>query len=190
MIRPLIVILALATACSRPTETKLVSTDTVANKLPLESTTTQTDGQAKLPDFVKNFKLPDSLLINVGKVLTGDFNADGRQDFASLVTNLKNGFLGVIVIHNNNRQEYFVFGAGQEINRMKNLDWIDEFRTIPQGQTVAPTLVDEKTGDIIGDDKTKEFRLKGEGLFMHVDEADGGGILFWKGDKYEWYHIE
>ena len=35
-------------------------------------------------------------------------------------------------------------------------------------------------GDIIVDDKTKEFRLLGNEIFMHVDEADGGGYCFGK----------
>jgi len=73
---------------------------------------------------------------------------------------------------------------------MANLDWIDTFKPIARGEIVAPTLVDSSTGDIMGDDETKKFKLIGTGIYMHVDEADGGGILFWTGSKYEWYHIE
>ncbi|MBA4053454.1 MAG: hypothetical protein C0490_01960, partial [Marivirga sp.] len=146
--------------------------------------------QDNFPDFVKAKKLPDSLVIDIDNVINGDFNADGEDDFASLVTNTKNGFRGVLIIHKGNKHEYFVFGAGREIYGMANLDWIDIFKTIAKGQVIAPTLVDSSTGDIMGDDEAKKFKLIGTGIYMHVDEADGGGILFWNGDKYDWFHIE
>jgi hypothetical protein len=73
---------------------------------------------------------------------------------------------------------------------MTNLDWIDTFKTIPKGEIIAPTLVDSNTGDIIGDDETQKFKLIGTGIYMHVDESEGGGILYWTGEKYDWYHIE
>lgn len=123
-------------------------------------------------------------------MIYGDFNADQKDDFASTVTNLKNGFRGVLIVHSKDKQEYFVFGAGNEIDGMKNLDWIDIFKTVPKGEIIAPTLVDSVTGDILGPDKANEFRLLGNGIFMHVDETEGGGILFWTGDKYDWYHLE
>lgn len=184
------IIFVLITACTRPTEKTSKKEDTTGIELTNETRTFQTDGQENFPDFVKNTSLPDSFLIDIDHVIYGDFNADGKDDFASIVTNLENGFQGVLIIHNKDKQEYIVFGAGQDINGMKNLDWIDTFRTMPKGELIAPTLVDAETGDIIGPDSTKEFRLLGNGIFMDVDEADGGGILFWTGDKYEWYHLE
>jgi hypothetical protein len=185
------IFLVLTTACTRQTETRSVTTDTTETQLATEPTTMLPfAGQENFPAFVKNTHLPDSFLIDTDHVMYGDFNADQTEDFASIVTNRENGFRGVLIIHNKDKQEYFVFGAGQEINGMKNLDWIDIFTTIPKGELIAPTLVDAETGDIIGDDKTKAFRLLGNGIFMHVDEAEGGGILFWTGDKYQWYHVE
>lgn len=53
---------------------------------------------------------------------------------------------GVIIIHNSsNKTDFHLFGGGQVVNRMKNLDWIDVFTQIPKGQTVAATLVDPAT---------------------------------------------
>jgi hypothetical protein len=183
------IILLVLTACSRPTKTTSVTTDSSEIEL-TEPSTVVTKGQEKFPDFVKNTNLPDNLRIDVDNVIYGDFNADGKGDFASIVTNLENGLKGVLIIHNKEEQEYMVFGAGQEINGMRDLGWIDTFRTMPKGELIAPTMVDSETGDIIGPDMTKEFRLLGNGIFMHVDEAEGGGILFWTGDKYEWYLLE
>jgi hypothetical protein len=187
----LLPILILLTACSRSKETDSVTTaDTTATELTNELSTDQSDKQQNFPDFVNYTNLPDSFLVDVDNVIYGDFNADEKEDFASIVTNLQNGFQGVLIIHNKQTPEYLVFGAGQEINGMKNLNWIDTFTTLPKGELISPTLVDSATGDIIGPDKTKEFRLLGNGILMHVDEADGGGILFWTGKQYEWYHLE
>jgi hypothetical protein len=184
------IIFVLVTACARPTETTSRTKDTTRVELTTEPGAVQREGQENFPDFVKNTNLPDSFLIDVEHVIYGDFNTDEKDDFASIVTNLKNGFQGVLIIHNKAIQDFIVFGAGQEINEMRDLSWIHTFKTMPKGKLIAPTLVDSETGDIIGPDKTKEFRLLGTGIFMQADEADGGGILFWNGDKYEWYHVE
>jgi hypothetical protein len=184
------IILILLPACTRPTETSTVAKDTTTTGIKAAPEAAKVDRHENFPDFVKNLDLADSLLIDVDKVIYGDFNADRKDDFASTVTNRENGFQGVLIIHNKDQQEYFVFGAGEEINGMRNLDWIDTFTTIPKGELIAPTLVDSATGDIIGDDQTKEFRLLGNGILMGVEEAGGGGILFWNGSGYEWYHIE
>ena|SRR5687768_4051581 len=183
------IILILLSACARPAETG-VSNETTATEAISKPEIAHLDGHENFPDFVKHSDLPDSVLIDVDKVVYGDFNADGKDDFASVVTNAVNGFQGVLIIHNNDQQEYFLFGAGQEVNGMRNLDWIETFAIIPKGEVIAPTLVDRETGDIIGADETKQFRLLGDGIQMGVEEAGGGGILFWKGAKYDWYHVE
>ncbi len=188
--RRLLTLLILMSSCSRPTETNQQTKDTVRIETITEPRTGQLDGHENFPDYVKATKLPDSLLIDADNVIFGDFNADGKDDFASKVTNLENGYQGVLIIHNSDNHEYLVFGAGQEINEMTNLDWIDIFKTLPIGEVIAPTLVDSETGDIIGPDETKKFKLIGNGIYMHVDEAGGGGILYWTGDKYQWCHIE
>jgi hypothetical protein len=187
----ILTILFFVSSCSTKTETSNSQvTDSIEKLARVDSEKMVLNSQENLPDFVKATKLPDSLVVDVDKIIHGDFNGDGEDDFASLVTNQKNGFHGVLIIHKGDKHEYFVFGAGREIYGMTNLNWIDTFKAIPRGEIIAPTLVDSSTGDIIGDDETKKFKLVGTGIYMHVDEADGGGILFWTGDKYEWYHIE
>lgn len=176
-------------ACTRPTENS-VSSDTAGTELATEPAAREAVRPKAFPDFVSNTDLPDSLRIDDDNVIYGDFNGDEKEDFAAIVTNVKNGFQGVLIIHNNDKPEYFVFGAGKEINGMKNLEWIDIFKTLPKGEVISPTLVDPETGDILGQDKANEFRLVGNGIFMHVDETEGGGILFWTGEKYNWYHLE
>ncbi|AHM59295.1 hypothetical protein D770_05140 [Flammeovirgaceae bacterium 311] len=134
--------------------------------------------------------LPDSLTINKGHIIFGDFNADAKEDLSALVTNQNNSKVGVIIIHASDKPDYLVFGGGLLVNGMDDLGWIDVFRSIPKGQTVAATLVDPQTGDIIGEDEENAETLEGNGIYMHVNEAGGGGILYWDGSKYNWLHIE
>lgn len=179
--------LALISSCSRPGESQVENSgvDSSATK----TTDTLTTSIA-LPDFVARTPLPDTLVIDAATILTGDFNADGKNDFASLVTNSLRGYRGVLIVHNSPSPEYFVFGAGIEVDEMVDLNWIGIFQVIPKGEVVAPTLLDEETGDILGMDDSKAVVLTGNGLYVHVDEGEGGGILIWRENKYEWYHVE
>ncbi|WP_369049380.1 hypothetical protein [Tenacibaculum sp. UWU-22] len=135
-------------------------------------------------------KIPDSLELVADKNLNGDFNGDNKTDFASIVKNKNNQKTGVLIIHNSANQESFVFGAGKEIDNMTDLKWIEIFKIIPKGETVAPELVDEETGDLLGPDESQNFKLIGNGIYMSVTETHGGGIIFWNGNEYKWYHIE
>ena len=135
-------------------------------------------------------RVPDSLKLIEGKELKGDFNGDNKLDFAFIVKNKNNKKTGILIIHNSVKQENFLFGAGNEIDNMTDLNWIEIFKTIPKGEIVSPTLVDEETGDIIGQDESKYFKLIGNGIYMSVEESHGGGIIFWNAKEYEWYHVE
>jgi hypothetical protein len=183
-----VVILTGALSCSRTTESV---TSKPADSARIEKNqSANPEVHTSFPDYVRRTAIPDTFLLDSANVIYGDFNADQRQDYASKVTNLKNGFQGVMIIHDTDPPTYRVFGAGQEVHGMKNLDWINVFKVLPKGEIIAPTLVDSISGDIIGEDSAKRFKLIGNGIYMHVDEAGGGGILFWTGRTYEWYHLE
>ena len=140
-----------------------------------------------LPGFDSLFKLPDSLALKRLNVI-GDFNNDGDNDFASVVLNKKNEKTGVIIWHYN--KEIIVFGAGNSVEGMDNLDWIEVLEIIPKGESVAPTVVNDETGDILGVDSIQLFKLIGDGIYMAVEESHGGGVIFWNGKEYQWYHTE
>ena len=71
----------------------------------------------ELPGYVNIAltSIPDSLRVKYDKILLGDFNADNRQDFASLVINNKTKEIGVIIIHDDDKNSFIVFGAEKEI---------------------------------------------------------------------------
>lgn len=64
---------------------------------------------------------------------------------------------------------------------MKNLDWIEVFKTLQKGQIISPTLVDEETGDIIGQDENQNFKLIGNGIYMSGEESHVNVIIFCDG---------
>jgi hypothetical protein len=146
----------------------------------------------KLPnDFLQKVPhLPDSLQLDPSKMVKGDFNADSRGDFACLVTNFKTKEVGLVIVHNDAEKTLALFGAGQKIYDMTNLDWIGVLETIPKGEIISETLVDSVSGDIMGKKEGSDFVLIGTGIRMSPDEGSGGGILYWMGKRYNWYHIE
>ena len=150
----------------------------------------QTELKIEPTEEVDLTKVPDTLELITGKNLKGDFNGDNKTDFASIVKNKNNQKIGVLVVHNSNNQESFIFGAGKEVDQMTDLNWIELFEILPKGEIISQTLVDEETGDIIGHDKSQNFKLIGNGIYMGVEESHGGGIIFWNGKEYQWYHTE
>lgn len=135
-------------------------------------------------------RIPDSLELIPGKNLSGDFNGDHMPDLAALVKNKYNQKTGVLILHNQDDPMSFVFGAGKEINGMSDLEWVQVFKSLPKGQLISPNLVDEETGDILGQDESRQFELIGNGIFLGVEETHGGGIIFWNAREYEWLHME
>ncbi len=150
----------------------------------------KTELKVKPTEKVNLTKIPDSLELIAGKNLIGDFNGDNRTDFAYVVKNKNNQKTGVLIIHNSDNLESFVFGAGKEVDNMTDLNWIEIFKIIPKGEIVFPELLDEETGDLLGPDESQNFKLIGNGIYMSVTETHGGGIIFWNGKEYQWYHIE
>jgi hypothetical protein len=156
----------------------------------LKPPTEKIELQFKQSEKVDLIKIPDSLELITDKNLIGDFNGDSKADFASLVKNKNSQKIGVLIIHNSKNQENFVFGAGKKVDLMTDLNWIEIFKILPKGEIVSPPIVDQETGDIIRQDESQNFKLIGNGIYMGVKESHGGGIIFWNGKNYKWYHME
>ncbi len=146
----------------------------------------------EFPDFVKRIRknILENYKFDNNHFFYGDFNADMKMDFTAIVTNTKTNEKGVIIIHNSSENKYQIFGAGIEIDGKTNLSWIDTFESIKKFTTIEPTIIDKETGDIITPKEKVEYKLQGNGIYMHENEVCGGGILYWTGTKYEWMHIE
>jgi hypothetical protein len=122
--------------------------------------------------------------------LTGDFDGDQKEDVAFLAVNMGSGEKGLIILHQDAGNSYSVFGAGNEFEEMRDMDWIGILEKVEAGETVVPTLVDEETGDILGEDTANAVLLKADAVFLHQKEACGGGIIYKKDKHYNWLTIE
>jgi hypothetical protein len=123
------------------------------------------------PDVAKRFVL-DSRLNPF--CLRGDFDGDGKADFAVLVKERSSGKAGVAVIHRATGR-VFIMGAGTEFgNGGDNYSWMDAWIVfdkgrVPQGATREPPPI-----------------LRGDALLIFKTEA-ASAILWWNGTRYRWY---
>lgn len=123
-------------------------------------------------------------------ILSGDFDGDKQEDVAFLIVNTATDEKGVMIVFQDEQKSYSVFGAGTLFEDMRNMDWIEIFEKVEAGQTIAPTLIEEETGDILGEDLQNAVLLKSDGIFLHLAEACGGGIIYKKDTGYGWINIE
>jgi len=104
----------------------------------------------------------------------GDFDGDGRADYAVLVRHARTGKRGIAFVHRGGVAVYVV-GAGNPIGRGgDDFSWMDawrvfERRPVPRGATggAAPTL-------------------RGDGLMVEKTES-ASAVLWWDGRGYRWY---
>jgi hypothetical protein len=116
--------------------------------------------------------------------IQADFNGDGAQDVAILVTARTSKKSGVLIIHGNSTT-YFVFGAGKKFGSgSDDFEWADKWYLYNK-RTVSKTQFDKHSGDIIG---SKIVKLSRPGLLVESEEDGAGGIIYWNGKKYIWIH--
>lgn len=123
-------------------------------------------------------------------LLVGDFDGDGLEDVAFLISHVASAEKGVLILHQDAGNTYNVLRAGTAFEGMQDMDWIEVFEVVEAGQTVAPTLLDEESGDILGEDLQNAVELKSDAIFVHLAEACGGGIIYRKEGAYSWINIE
>jgi hypothetical protein len=186
----MLTILFFVSSCSTKTETSnSLVTESIEKFTRIDSGKTEPKLQENLPDFVKATKLPDSLVIDVSNMISGDFNADEKDDFASLVVNQNNRLRGILVIHNMEKPEYFTFGVSEKIKGITNLNTIEIFKEFPRIKDVKPDVVDVVTGETV-EENSKILRIIGDAIYTRFDDSKGGEVLFWTGDKYDWFHFD
>ena len=111
--------------------------------------------------------------------IQADFNGDGVQDVAILVTARASKKSGVMVIHGNSTF-YFVFGAGTILGSgSDDFKWADKW-SVYNKRTASETQFDKNSGDISG---SKTVKLSRSGLQVESEGAGAGGIIYWSGKK-------
>jgi hypothetical protein len=106
--------------------------------------------------------------------LRGDFDGDGRADFALLVRARRSGKPGIAVIHRAGAR-VFVLGAGNDNSAGgDDFTWMDTWTVFDRGRVMQGAGTDRPPV------------LKGDALLVAKSEA-ASAILYWTGDRYRWY---
>jgi hypothetical protein len=104
----------------------------------------------------------------------GDFDGDGKSDFAALVKERSSAKVGIAFFHRGTGRVYVV-GAGRNIpGHGDDLEWMDAWIVFDKGK-VEQGATDHPPPT-----------LKGDALLIFKTEA-GSAILWWTGRGYRWY---
>ncbi len=122
--------------------------------------------------------------------LVEDLNGDNFPELVTLVANSKTNEIGLRIIDGKDRGNVTMFGAGNEINGMKNLRWIKLMKAVPKGFFIAPTNIDSLTGDVLGIDSIRGIFLRNIAVQVAPQESHSSAIVYWNGTDYSWMHQE
>ena len=103
----------------------------------------------------------------------GDFDGDGKLDFAVIIRERSSGKLGIAIIHRISGALYIV-GAGKPGSHGDDYAWIDAW------------VVFDKDVVTRGADESPPPKLKGDALLIFKTEA-ASALLWWTGRGYRWY---
>jgi hypothetical protein len=115
----------------------------------------------------------------------GDFDGDGKQDFAIWIRELKSNKIGIAILHRRT-EKVSIIGAGNMIvdrtgkalwprsNGGDSFDDIDAWHVHDKGKVEQG--VEEGSPPI----------LKGDALMLIKTES-ASGLIYWTGKRYAWY---
>lgn len=119
-------------------------------------------------------------------MVTGYFNPDDILDTAIIVRHKLTGKDALFIKHGRT-DTFFLLKNGKDVGTdFDDFNWIGEFSVTKKGTKVWDNVID---GEIVGEDQVpdnKKFNLKTDGIWVHVDEACGGGIIYYKNGRYAW----
>jgi hypothetical protein len=126
--------------------------------------------------FAKNFDQRYSLIfLRNPAYLKGDFNGDGRKDFAIQVEEKSSRKSGIAIFHAKAPQvistTVTILGAGKSIGAGE-----DNFQSLDMWRLIAK----HNPSDI-----KNMPELKGDAILINKRDA-GGGLIYWDGKKYTW----
>jgi len=123
-------------------------------------------------------------------MVTGFFNQDQTLDTAILIRHKSSGKDALFIKHGGTAKS-FLLKKGKDVGtEFDDFNWVGEFAITQKGTKVWDNVLD---GEIVGGDQvpeSKKFILKTDGIFVHVDEASGGGLIYFKNGKYFWVQQE
>lgn len=119
-------------------------------------------------------------------LVTGYFNQDEILDTAILVRHRTTNKDALFIKHGGTNQSFLLKNGKDVGTEFDDFNWVGEFSVTKKGTRVWDNVID---GEIVGEDQVpdnRKFLLKADGIWVHVDEASGGGIIYYKNGKYAW----
>ena len=110
------------------------------------------------------------------RILELDLNGDGELDIVFPIKNTQNNKIGFAIIHKG-LYEHFIIGAGTKIKNglSDDLNYIDIWK------------INKKKKNEPGLGEQKPLILKYNSIKIEKSDV-GGGIVFWNGKEYEYFH--
>jgi hypothetical protein len=118
--------------------------------------------------------------------LRGDFDGDGKPDYAVLIANKKSK-KSAIAVCLSSRNTVEVLGADgtklrvgtkQDSYDLADFDWMDAWQVHSRTKLAASELNSAET----------IFRMAGEGLLVEKTES-ASALVYWDGAKFRWYQL-
>ena len=119
-------------------------------------------------------------------MVTGYFDTDAILDTALIIRQRSTGKDALFIKHGGTHKTYLLRSGKDVMADFDDFNWIGQFEILKKRTLVWDNVI---AGEIIGGEQVpqnKKFILKTDGIFMHVDEASGGGIIYFKNGKYNW----
>ncbi len=170
-------------ACGNKTQTTNTTTvDTAAN-------VTDTTKKETSQSVSKHYGFDSTYELSKGHkpfIVTGYFNADDILDTAIIVKQKSTGKDALFIKHGGTDKN-FLLKKGKDVGTdFPDFNWVGQFEVVKKGTKVWDNVID---GEIVGEDQIPDsikIVLPTDGIFVHVDEASGGGIIYYNNGKYVW----
>ncbi len=119
-------------------------------------------------------------------IVTGFFNSDEFLDTAIIVRHKTTGKDALFIKHGGTDKSFMLKNGKEVGSEFPDYNWIGQFEVVKKGTKIWDNVFD---GEIVGEDQVpdnKKILLTNDGIFVHVDEASGGGIIYYNNGKYIW----
>lgn len=127
----------------------------------------------------------------INKILC-DLDGDKLDETVEIVRSTINGKSGLRITYGNGKKTDYLGMGNAVLNQgFDEIDWVGRFEKASKDEIYWNNVSDD--GEILTDEEIKEedkIKLLNDGIFIHAIESCGGGIIYLKGDKYEWIQQE